>query len=70
VSQRYERDRSCSNRGFSDRNQLFDYQAVAGKIADPLAHNATVLNIRGHSGRMRHYDVLQKIPTGGSGMVT
>ncbi len=46
VSRRYDR-------GFSDWGQVFADAVVAGAIVDRLLHDATVLNIRGHSYRMR-----------------
>ena len=55
VSRRYDRGSVIltSNRGFSDWGQVFADQVVAGAIVDRLLHDATVLNIRGHSYRMR-----------------
>lgn len=53
VSRRYDRDSLVltSNRGFYDWNQVFADRVVAGANVDRLLHNATVLNIRGHSYR-------------------
>ena len=55
VSRRYDRGSVIltSNRGFSDWGQVFADAVVAGAIVDRLLHDATVLNIRGHSYRMR-----------------
>jgi len=71
VSRRYERGSIVltSNRGFADWNQVFADPVVAAAIVDRLLHNAAVLNIRGASYRMRHYEALQKNPRGGNGMV-
>jgi DNA replication protein DnaC len=57
VSRRYERGSVVltSNRRFADRGQAFADQVVAGAIVDRLIHNATVLNVRGHSYRTRNY---------------
>ena len=54
-----------SNRGFGDWGQVFADPVVAAAIVDRLLGNATVLNIRGRSYRMRaHYDAA--IQKGGS----
>ena len=55
VSRRYDRGSVIltSNRGFSDWGQVFADPVVASAIVDRLLHDATVLNIRGHSYRMR-----------------
>jgi len=55
VSRRYDKGSILltSNRGFGDWGQVFADQVVAGAIVDRLLHNATVLNIRGRSYRMR-----------------
>ena len=44
-----------SNRGFGDWGQVFADPVVAAAIVDRLLGNATVLNIRGRSYRMRAY---------------
>ncbi len=57
VSKRYERGSivlTC-NRGFADWAQIFNDPVVATAIVDRLLHRATVINIRGHSYRMRGY---------------
>jgi DNA replication protein DnaC len=57
VSRRYERGSiilTC-NRGFADWAQIFNDPVVATAIVDRLLHRATVINIRGHSYRMRGY---------------
>jgi DNA replication protein DnaC len=43
------------NRGFGDWGQVFADAVVAGAIVDRLLGNASVLNIRGRSYRMRAY---------------
>ena len=45
-----------SNRGFADWQQVFADPVVAAAIVDRLLGNASVLNIRGRSYRMRAYD--------------
>ena len=57
VTRRYDKGSIVltSNRGFSDWGQVFADAVVASAIVDRLIHNATVLNIRGHSYRMRGY---------------
>jgi DNA replication protein DnaC len=65
VSRRYEKGAPIiltSNRGFSDWGQVFADQVVAAAIVDRLLHNAVVLNIRGHSYRMRAYQEPQPEP--------
>jgi DNA replication protein DnaC len=57
VSRRYERGSiilTC-NRGFADWAQIFNDTVAATAIVDRLLHRATVINIRGHSYRMRGY---------------
>ena len=70
VSRRYEKGSIVltSNRGFGDWNQVFADPVVASAIVDRLLHNATVINIKGHSYRMRRYDAAQQAK-GGRAMV-
>jgi DNA replication protein DnaC len=70
VSRRYEKGSIVltSNRGFGDWNQVFADAVVASAIVDRLLHNATVLNIRGRSYRMRSYTA-QQTPKEGGGRV-
>jgi DNA replication protein DnaC len=49
-----------SNRGFGDWGQVFADPVVAAAIVDRLLGNASVLNIRGASYRMRHYQDRQR----------
>lgn len=49
-----------SNRGFGDWGQVFADPVVAAAIVDRLLGNASVLNIRGHSYRMRAYQAQQR----------
>jgi len=57
VTKRYERGSIIvtSNRGFADWGQIFNDVVVATAIVDRLIHNATVINVRGKSYRMRNY---------------
>jgi DNA replication protein DnaC len=57
VSRRYDKGSIIltSNRGFSDWGQVFSDQVVASAVVDRLLHQATVLNVRGKSYRMRAY---------------
>ena len=57
VSRRQDRGSIVltSNRGFGDWNQIFADSVVASAIVDRLLHNAVVINIKGHSYRMRAY---------------
>ena len=66
VSRRYEKGSVVltSNRGFADWGQVFADAFVATAVVDRLLHNATVLNIRGHSYRMRAH---QDTPANGKG---
>jgi DNA replication protein DnaC len=58
VSRRYDRGSIVltSNRGFGDWNQIFADTVVATAIVDRLLHKAAVINIKGHSYRMRSYN--------------
>ena len=71
VTRRYDKGSIVltSNRGFSDWGQVFADAVVAGAIVDRLIHNATVLNIRGRSYRMRDYPPDDAGPTGGGAKV-
>jgi DNA replication protein DnaC len=71
VTRRYEKGSIVltSNRGFSDWGQVFNDQVVAAAIVDRLLHNATVINIRGRSYRMRAFQEEAKEAAGGGAMV-
>jgi DNA replication protein DnaC len=69
VTRRYDKGSILltSNRGFSDWGQVFSDAVVASAIVDRLLHNATVLNIRGRSYRMRaHEDAVTNGKGGGA----
>jgi DNA replication protein DnaC len=55
-----------SNRGFADWGQVFADSVVAGAIVDRLLGNASVLNIRGRSYRMRAYQQSEPSERGGA----
>ncbi len=68
VSRRYEKGAPIiltSNRGFSEWGQIFADHVVAAAIVDRLLHKAVVLNIRGHSYRMRDYQATLAEQQGG-----
>ncbi|HAF18565.1 MAG TPA: hypothetical protein DCK96_02305 [Chloroflexi bacterium] len=72
VTKRYERGSIIvtSNRGFADWGQIFNEVVVATAIVDRLIHNATFINIRGKSYRMRNYFADQRdgvLPDGADG---
>jgi len=66
VTKRYERGSIIltSNRGFGDWAQIFGEPVVASAIVDRLLHNATVINIRGASYRMRGYQADDRVKGG------
>lgn len=71
VTRRYDKGSIVltSNRGFSDWGQVFSDTVVASAIVDRLLHNATVVNIRGHSYRMRAHDEAALSGKGGDARV-
>jgi len=66
VTKRYEKGSIIltSNRGFGDWAQIFGEPVVASAIVDRLLHNATVINIRGASYRMRGYQADDRVKGG------
>ena len=69
VTRRYDKGSILltSNRGFADWGQVFSDAVVASAIVDRLLHNASVLNIRGRSYRMRaHEDTVANGKGGGA----
>ena len=71
MSRRYERGSivRTSNRGSADWGQVFADQVVAAAIVDRLLHNATVLNVRGHSYRTRNNADAHRAKGGDAGTV-
>lgn len=59
VSYRYERSSTIitSNKSFGDWQELFGDQVVAAAILDRLLHHCKVVNIKGHSYRLREHDL-------------
>ncbi len=57
VSYRYERSSTLitSNKSFGDWQELFGGQVIATAILDRLLHFCRVVNIKGHSYRLRGY---------------
>ncbi len=57
VSNRYERASTLitSNKSFGDWQELFGGQVIATAILDRLLHFCRVVNIKGHSYRLRGY---------------
>jgi DNA replication protein DnaC len=57
VSHRYERSSTIitSNKSFSDWQELFGDAVIATAILDRLLHHCKVLNIKGHSYRLRQH---------------
>jgi DNA replication protein DnaC len=55
VSNRYERASTLitSNKSFGDWQELFGEQVIATAILDRLLHHCRVVNIKGHSYRLR-----------------
>ena len=69
VSHRYERSSTIitSNKSFGDWQELFGDAVIATAILDRLLHHCKVVNIKGHSYRLRKHAFakqgLQKEPT-------
>lgn len=57
VSHRYERSSTIitSNKGFADWQELFGDAVIATAILDRLLHHCKVVNIKGHSYRLRQH---------------
>jgi DNA replication protein DnaC len=57
VSHRYERSSTIitSNKSFGDWQELFGDQVIATAILDRLLHHCRVVNIKGHSYRLRKH---------------
>jgi len=63
VSHRYERSSTIitSNKSFADWQELFGDPVVATAILDRLLHHSRVINIKGHSYRLRGHSIAQQI---------
>ena len=57
VSHRYERNSTIitSNKSFGDWQELFGDPVIATAILDRLLHHCKVVNIRGHSYRLKEH---------------
>jgi DNA replication protein DnaC len=63
VSHRYERSSTIitSNKSFGDWQELFGDPVIATAILDRLLHHSKVVNIRGHSYRLRGHSFSKQI---------
>ena len=64
VSHRYEKNSTIitSNKSFGDWQELFDDAVIATAILDRLLHHCKVVNIKGHSFRLKeHASVKEQI---------
>lgn len=63
VSQRYERSSTIitSNKSFGDWQELFGDPVIATAILDRLLHHSKVINIKGHSYRLRGHSFSKQI---------
>ena len=63
VSQRYERNSTIitSNKSFGDWQEFFGDPVIATAILDRLLHHSRVVNIKGHSYRLRGHSITRSI---------
>jgi DNA replication protein DnaC len=63
VSHRYERSSTIitSNKSFGDWQELFGDPVIATAILDRLLHHSKVINIKGHSYRLRGHAFAKQI---------
>lgn len=63
VSSRYERASTIitSNKSFIDWQELFGDQIIASAILDRLLHHCRVINIKGHSYRLKGKEFVQQL---------
>jgi len=63
VSYRYEKSSTIitSNKSFSDWQELFGDPVIASAILDRLLHHCRVINIKGHSYRLRGHDFAKQL---------
>jgi DNA replication protein DnaC len=63
VSDRYERSSTIitSNKSFGDWQELFGDPVIAAAILDRLLHHSKVINIKGHSYRLRGHSFSKQI---------
>jgi DNA replication protein DnaC len=71
VCHRYERSSTIitSNKSFGDWQELFGEQVIATAILDRLLHHCRVVNIKGHSYRLKeHTEVKKQLAQNGGGL--
>ena len=72
ISYRYEKSSTIitSNKSFTDWQELFGDPVIATAILDRLLHHCKVINIKGHSYRLREHAFNQNLfqPKGGEKM--
>lgn len=63
ISHRYERSSTIitSNKSFGDWQELFGDPVIATAILDRLLHHCKVINIKGHSYRLRGHSITKSI---------
>jgi DNA replication protein DnaC len=62
VSHRYEKHSTIitSNKGFTDWQELFGDPVIATAILDRLLHHCKVINIKGHSYRLKEHQTVKE----------
>lgn len=74
ISYRYEKSSTIitSNKSFTDWQELFGDPVIATAILDRLLHHCKVINIKGHSYRLKGHAFNQNLfqPKGGENMTT
>ena len=62
VSHRYEKNSTIitSNKSFGDWQELFDDPVIATAILDRLLHHCKVVNIKGHSYRLKEHQTVKE----------
>lgn len=63
ISDRYERSSTIitSNKGFGDWQEFFGDPVIATAILDRFLHHCRVINIKGHSYRLRGHSIIKSI---------
>ena len=63
VSHRYERSSTIitSNKSFGDWQEFFGDPVIATAILDRLLHHCRVINIKGHSYRLRNHSITRAV---------
>ena len=71
VCTRYEKSSTIvtSNKSFTDWKELFGDQVIAAAILDRLLHHCRVINIKGHSYRLKGRSLQQPTTQGGDTIV-